>query len=73
MPFSSPNKESLRVKAKSEIDSLNSKLKIAKEEKKDVLYGAEAIFRHVESNSYLRGLLKAADTGDGAFTIEVSP
>ena len=38
-----------------------------------MLYGAEAIFRHVESNSYLRGLLKAADTGDGAFTIEVSP
>jgi hypothetical protein len=39
----------------------------------NVLYGAEAIFRHVESNSYMRGLLKAADTGDGAFTIEVSP
>lgn len=36
-------------------------------------YGAEAIFRHVESNSYLRGLQKAADSGDGAFTIEVSP
>lgn len=39
----------------------------------NVPYGAEAIFRHVESDSYLKGLLKAADTGDGAFTIEVCP
>ena len=38
-----------------------------------ILYGAEVIFRHVESNSYLRGLQKAADCGEGAFMIEVSP
>ncbi len=50
---------------------MNNNLNLKKGQ--NVPYGAEAIFRHVESDSYLRGLLKAADTGDGAFTIEVSP
>ena len=60
----------MKKKAEGEIESLYSNLKMKQGE--NVLYGAEVIFRHVESNSYMRGLLKAADTGDGAFTIEVS-
>jgi hypothetical protein len=38
----------------------------------EIKYGAEVVFRHVESNSFLRGVMKAADTGDGAFRIEVN-
>lgn len=30
------------------------------------------IFRHVESQSFLRGILEAADTSEGAFKIEVT-
>lgn len=39
---------------------------------KEIRYGSEVIFKHVESQSYLRGILKAADTGEGAFKIEVT-
>ncbi|CAM6004637.1 unnamed protein product [Sphagnum balticum] len=61
----------LKARAKAEIAGLYHTLGIKKGE--NVLYGAEAIFRHVESNSYLKGVQKAADSGDGAFTIEVCP
>ena len=61
----------MKSKSKGEIDNLYNQLNLKKGN--NVLYGAEAVFRHVESNSFLRGLHKAADTGDGAFTIEVSP
>ena len=54
-----------------EIESLE--LQLNNKKGTNIPYGAEAVFRHVESHSYLRGLQKAADSGDGAFTIEVSP
>ena len=63
--------ENLKKKAENELRMLYNNLKSKKGE--NVLYGAEAIFRHVESNGYLRGQQKAADTGEGAFLIEVSP
>lgn len=37
-----------------------------------MIYGSEVVFRHVESNGYLAGVMRAADSGDGAFTIEVA-
>jgi hypothetical protein len=37
----------------------------------EVKYGNSVLFLHVESQSYLRGILKAADTGEGAFRVEV--
>ena len=37
----------------------------------NVKYGNEVIFKHVESQSFLRGILKAADIGEGAFKVEV--
>ncbi len=61
----------MKGKSKGEIDNLYNQLNLKKGY--EALYGAEAVFRHVERNSFLRGLHKAADTGDGAFTIEVSP
>jgi hypothetical protein len=60
----------LLAKSKAAIENLHNQLNLKKGA--NVCYGAEAVFRHVESNSFLRGLQKAADTGDGAFTIEVS-
>lgn len=44
-----------------EIENLFSEL-VAKAEK-EVKYGAEVVFRHVESQEYLCGVLKAADIG----------
>jgi hypothetical protein len=71
LPPRSADLEGLKKKAENELYMLNNNLKTKKGEY--VLYGAEAIFRHVESNGYLRGIQKAADTGEGAFMIEVSP
>jgi hypothetical protein len=53
--------ESYKKKAENELHMLYNNLKNKKGE--NILYGAEVIFRHVESNSYLRGLQKAADCG----------
>lgn len=39
---------------------------------KEIQYESEVIFKHVESQSYLRGILKAADTGEGAFKVDVT-
>lgn len=59
----------LKERAKGEIKALENTLELKAGE--PVMYGTDVVFRHVESNSYLRGVMKAADSGDGAFTIEV--
>lgn len=33
------------------------------------MYGAEVIFKHIESGEYLCGVFKAADIGEGAFKL----
>lgn len=65
--MSSASREALKIKAVAEIESLE--LQLNNKKGTNIPYGAEAVFRHVESHSYLRGLQKAADSGDGAFTI----
>ena len=39
---------------------------------KELKFGSEVVFRHVESKAYLQGIIKAADTGEGAFKIEIT-
>mgnify|MGYP001950670424 CR=1 FL=1 len=38
----------------------------------NVTYGAEVVFRHIESGHYLSGIFMAADIGEGAFKLELA-
>lgn len=37
-----------------------------------MLYGAEVLFKHMESAAYLRGVLEAAETGEGSFKLDLT-
>lgn len=54
-------KEQLKSRAVSEVNAFETILKA--KAGKEITYGSEVIFRHVESQHYLRGILKAADIG----------
>lgn len=54
-------------RAAGEIDNFFNELTSKAGQK--IKYGAEVVFRHVESQEYLCGVLKAADIGEGAFKL----
>lgn len=60
-------RENLKIRSKGEIDLLENSL-VAKAGK-EIKYGSEVIFRHIESKSYLKGMMQAASAGEGAFKI----
>lgn len=70
MIFSEEMRENLESRAAGEISALETTL--VTKAGKEIKYGSEVIFRHIESRSYLSGLLQAANSGEGAFKIEVS-
>ncbi len=60
----------MKSRVGSEIEMLEDALK--SKAGKEIKYGSEIIFRHIESKSYIYGMLQAANSGEGAFKIEVS-
>jgi hypothetical protein len=65
--YRAAKRENIKTQAPTEITGLKNML-ISKAGE-EVKYGNSVVFQHVESQSYLRGILKAADTGEGAFRV----
>ena len=70
-------RDALKERAKDEIVQLTSNLEGKYTDKQhpevvNVIYGAEVIFKHIESGEYLSGVFKAADIGEGAFKLQLA-
>jgi hypothetical protein len=60
-------RENLESRAVGEVSAL--KVALVAKAGKEIKYGSEVIFKHIESKSYLSGMMQAASAGEGAFKI----